>query len=89
MTIDEKIDCLGVQTGAQWLRIPSYGGSEGVHGVVQRGNERHLTRITTTRFPQPPGMGEMWGPTLVRRQQRLKAMRRGSLRRRRSTIGRF
>lgn len=67
MTIDEKIDCLGVQTGVPRLGIPSYGGSEGIHGVVQRGNaQRHLTRITTTQFPQPPGMGETWDPDLVR-----------------------
>lgn len=67
MTIDEKIDCLGVQTGVPRLGIPSYGGSEGIHGVVQRGNaNRHLTRITTTQFPQPVGMGETWDPALVR-----------------------
>jgi beta-glucosidase len=66
MTIGEKIDCLGVQTGVPRLGIPSYGGSEGIHGVVQRGNERfHLTRITTTQFPQPPGMGATWDPALV------------------------
>lgn len=67
MTIDEKIDCLGVQTGVPRLGIPSYGGSEGIHGVVQRGNaNRHLTRITTTQFPQPVGMGETWDPAIVR-----------------------
>ena len=67
MTIDEKIDCLGVQTGVPRLGIPSYGGSEGIHGVVQRGNERlDRARITTTQFPQPPGMGETWDPDLVR-----------------------
>jgi beta-glucosidase len=68
MTIDEKIDALGVQTGVPRLGIPSYGGSEGIHGVVQRGNpSRHMTRITTTQFPQPPGMGETWNPELVER----------------------
>jgi beta-glucosidase len=67
MTIDEKIDCLGVQTGVPRLGIPSYGGSEGIHGVVQRGNaNRHITRITTTQFPQPVGMGETWDPAVVR-----------------------
>ena len=66
MTIDEKIDCLGTNTGVPRLDIPSYGGSEGLHGVVQRGNERrHLSRITTTQFPQPPGMGATWDPALV------------------------
>ncbi|HEV2418579.1 MAG TPA: glycoside hydrolase family 3 C-terminal domain-containing protein [Terriglobia bacterium] len=66
MTLNEKIDCLGVQTGVPRLGIPSYGGSEGIHGVVQRGNQRfHSTRITTTQFPQPPGMGATWDPALV------------------------
>ncbi|MGC2161081.1 MAG: glycoside hydrolase family 3 C-terminal domain-containing protein [Silvibacterium sp.] len=67
MTVDEKIDCLGVQTSVPRLGIPSYGGSEGIHGVVQRGYpERHLSEITTTQFPQPPGMGATWDPNLVR-----------------------
>lgn len=66
MTIDEKIDCLGVQTDVSRLGIPSYGGSEGIHGVVQRGEERfHSAAITTTQFPQPPGMGATWDPALV------------------------
>lgn len=66
MTIDEKIDALGVQTGVPRLGIPSYGGSEGIHGVVQRGSaRRHLSRITTTQFPQPPGMAATWNPQLV------------------------
>jgi beta-glucosidase len=67
MTIDEKIDCLGVPTAVPRLGIPSYGGSEGIHGVVQRGGgNQHRTAITTTQFPQPPGMGETWDPDLVR-----------------------
>ncbi len=66
MTIDEKIDALGVQTGVPRLGIPSYGGSEGIHGVVQRGDQKgdHFL-ITTTQFPQPPGMGAAWDPALV------------------------
>jgi beta-glucosidase len=67
MTIDEKIDCLGVETGVPRLGIPSYGGSEGIHGVVQRGGGKaKLPPIPTTQFPQPPGMGETWDPDLVR-----------------------
>jgi beta-glucosidase len=66
MTVDEKIDALGVQTGVARLGIPSYGGSEGIHGVVQRGYpSRHMSEITTTQFPQPPGMGDTWDPALV------------------------
>ena len=41
--------------------------SEGIHGVVQRGDEkRDRAAIPTTQFPQPPGMGETWDPDLVR-----------------------
>jgi beta-glucosidase len=66
MTIDEKIDCLGVPTAVPRLGIPSYGGSEGIHGVVQREPRPGRDPITTTQFPQPPGMGETWDPDLVR-----------------------
>src|SRR5271170_7413982 len=69
MTIDEKVGCLGTRTGVQRLGVPNFGSSEGIHGVVQRariqgGYERSV--ITTTQFPQPPGMGESWDPDLVR-----------------------
>lgn len=67
MTIDEKIDCLGTRTEVPRLGVPNIGSSEGIHGVVQRGaNQRRLTPIPTTQFPQPPGMGESWDPDLVR-----------------------
>lgn len=68
MTIDEKIDSLGTQTGVPRLGIPNIGSSEGIHGVVQRGGgKRNLTPITTTQFPQPPGMGETWDPEIVQK----------------------
>jgi beta-glucosidase len=67
MTIDEKIDCLGTRTEVPRLGVPSFGSSEGIHGVVQRGGGRgNRAAITTTQFPQPPGMGESWDPDLVR-----------------------
>ena len=68
MTTDEKIDCLGTRTGVPRLGVPSFGSSEGIHGVVQRGSTGRVQRsaITTTQFPQPPGMGETWDPELVR-----------------------
>ena len=66
MTIDEKINCLSTDTGVPRLGVMSYGSSEGIHGVVQReASDKHLP-ITTTQFPQPPGMGESWDPDLVR-----------------------
>ena len=75
MTLDEKIDCLGTNTAVPRLGVPSFGSSEGIHGVVQRGG-RGRDSITTTQFPQPPGMGETWDPALVqpgRRRQGYEA----------------
>jgi beta-glucosidase len=67
MTLSEKIDCLGTKTGVPRLGVPSFGSSEGIHGVVQRGGgNAKRSVITTTQFPQPPGMGESWDPDLVR-----------------------
>lgn len=66
MTIDEKIDCLGFDTGVPRLGVPNIGGSEGIHGVVQRESRFGRAAITTTQFPQPPGMGATWDPALVR-----------------------
>jgi beta-glucosidase len=67
MTLDEKIDCLGTKTGVPRLGVPNFGSSEGIHGVVQRGGGKaDRSVITTTQFPQPPGMGESWDPDLVR-----------------------
>ena len=66
MTTDEKIDCLGTRTGVPRLGVPNIGSAEGIHGVVQREARGPLQPITTTQFPQPPGMGETWDPDLVR-----------------------
>ncbi|HEX4005107.1 MAG TPA: glycoside hydrolase family 3 C-terminal domain-containing protein [Acidobacteriaceae bacterium] len=66
MTTDEKIDCLGTITGVPRLGVPNIGNSEGIHGIVQREARFGRQPITTTQFPQPPGMGESWDPDLVR-----------------------
>jgi beta-glucosidase len=66
MTTDEKIDCLGTHTGVPRLGVPNIGSSEGIHGVVQREPRGTHQPITTTQFPQPPGMGESWDPDIVR-----------------------
>ncbi len=67
MTLDEKIDCLSTDTAIPRLGVRSFGSSEGIHGVVQRGGGKaDRPVITTTQFPQPPGMGETWDPALVR-----------------------
>lgn len=67
MTTEEKIDCLGTQTGVRRLGVPNIGSSEGIHGIVQREARNGHEPVTTTQFPQPKGMGESWDPELVRR----------------------
>ena len=59
MTTDEKVEALGgFATGVPRLGVPSFGSSEGIHGLVQRGKpDRGVPPTTTTQFPQPPGMG--------------------------------
>jgi beta-glucosidase len=68
MTPDEKVQALGgFNSGVPRLGVLGFGASEGIHGLVQRGRpERGLPPITTTQFPQPPGMGSTWDPDLVR-----------------------
>jgi beta-glucosidase len=66
MTIDEKIACLGIRTAVPRLGVPEMGASEGIHGVVYRIPPNGKTGLTTTQFPQPPGMGATWDPELVR-----------------------
>jgi len=67
MTVDEKIDALSTNSGVPRLGVPSFGATEGIHGLQQRGApERGWPGSKTTQFPQPPGMGETWDPGLVR-----------------------
>ena len=91
MTMEEKIDCLGTRTGVPRLGVPNIGSSEGIHGVVQR-EAAAIGRqpITTTQFPQPPGMGESWDPGAgASGRLAWRVMKRASSRRRQSTTGRF
>ncbi|MFP5394239.1 MAG: glycoside hydrolase family 3 C-terminal domain-containing protein, partial [Gammaproteobacteria bacterium] len=67
MTPDEKIDALSTDSSVKRLGIPSFGGTEGIHGIVRRGDQSFQSdRIPTTQFVQPPGMGASWDPELVR-----------------------
>ena len=68
MTTDEKVEALGsFNSGVPRLGVPAFGSSEGIHGLVARGRpERGMPPITTTQFPQPPGMGSSWNRELVR-----------------------
>ena len=88
MTIDEKIDCLGTITAVPRLGVMSFGNSEGIHGVVQRETRGNRQPITTTQFPQPPGMGASWIRTWCARPRALRATRRDSSRRRPNTTAR-
>ena len=68
MTVGEKVDALGTNSGVRRLGVPGFGATEGIHGLVQRGAPgRGMAATTTTQFPQPPGMGASWNPELVRR----------------------
>ncbi len=67
MTTEEKVACLGTQTGVPRLGVKNVGASEGIHGVVQREARFGRQPVTTTQFPQPPGMGESWDPEMVRK----------------------
>src|ERR1700691_6117082 len=67
MTIEEKVACLGTQTGVPRLGVKNIGASEGIHGVVQREARYGRQPVTTTQFPQPPGMGESWDPEMVQK----------------------
>jgi beta-glucosidase len=67
MTVNEKIDALSTDSSVPRLGVPSFGSSEGIHGVQQRGEGKdRRTPILTTQFPQPPGLGATWDPELVR-----------------------
>jgi len=66
MTVDEKVSCLGTNTGVPRLGVPNIGSSEGIHGVVQREARGNRQPVTTTQFPQAKGLGESWDPELVR-----------------------
>jgi len=68
MNTEEKLQALGgFGSGVARLGVSGFGASEGIHGLVQRGMpERGMPPITTTQFPQPPGMGSSWNPDLVR-----------------------
>jgi beta-glucosidase len=69
MNAEETLQALGgFGSGVPRLGVAGFGASEGIHGLVQRGMpEWGAPPITTTQFPQPPGMGSSWNPDLVRK----------------------
>ncbi|WP_229428974.1 glycoside hydrolase family 3 C-terminal domain-containing protein [Massilia sp. ST3] len=75
MTADEKIEALSTNSGVPRLGIPNFGSTEGIHGIVRRGDaKKGRQAITTTQFPQPPGMGASWNPELVRRAAQVQSV---------------
>ena len=67
MTTEEKIDALGQIQACRGSASRASAATEGIHGWCSAGaRARHRAAITTTQFPQPPGMGESWDPELVR-----------------------
>jgi beta-glucosidase len=66
MTLDEKLACLATSTAVPRLHIPDAGGSEGLHGLVRKGDFGQKA-VTTTQFPEVIGMASTWDPALIRR----------------------
>ena len=66
MTLDEKLACLATSTAVARLHIPDAGGSEGLHGLVRKGDFGQKA-VTTTQFPEVIGMASTWDPAIIRR----------------------
>jgi beta-glucosidase len=66
MTVDEKIKCIEFESGVPRLHIPSGGWSEGLHGLVRKG-DFCAKAAPTTSFAEVIGMAETWDPALIRR----------------------
>lgn len=66
MTLDEKLACLTTSTAVPRLGIPDAGGTEGLHGLVRKGDFNQKA-VTTTQFPEVIGMASTWDPALIRR----------------------
>lgn len=72
MTQEEKIACLGNNTGIPRLKLNSPGSLEGLHGLVI-GNHwftpfpipPQFEQAQPTQFPQAVGMAQTWNPALI------------------------
>jgi beta-glucosidase len=69
MTLEEKIDCLGMRTAVPRLGVKGSPHIEGYHGVAQGGpsNWGRRNPTPTTQFPQAYGLGSTWDPEIIRR----------------------
>jgi beta-glucosidase len=66
MTLDEKLACLATSTAVPRLHIPDAGGTEGLHGLVRKGDFNQKA-APTTQFPEVIGMASTWDPALMHR----------------------
>jgi len=66
MTLEEKVRCLQTSSAVPRLNIPDAGWSEGLHGLVRKG-DWGAQAVPTTSFAQVIGMAETWDPELIRR----------------------
>jgi beta-glucosidase len=76
MTLEEKIAALGTTTAVPRLGIPDAGGSEGLHGLVQRslGGLGSPKPVPTTQFAQVVGMAQTWDVDLIRKAGEVQAV---------------
>src|SRR5579871_1580300 len=66
MTVEEKLACLATSTALPRLHIPNAGGTEGLHGLVRKGDFGQKA-APTTQFPEVIGLASTWDPGLIRR----------------------
>ncbi len=76
MTLEEKIAALGTTTAVPRLGIPDAGGSEGLHGLVQRplGGLGSQKPVPTTQFAQVVGMAQTWDAALIQKAGEVQAV---------------
>jgi beta-glucosidase len=76
MTLQEKVTVLGTTTAVPRLGIPDAGGSEGLHGLVQRslGGLGSQKPVPTTQFAQVVGMAQTWDVDLIRKAGEVQAV---------------
>jgi beta-glucosidase len=76
MTLQEKIAALGTTTAVPRLGIPDAGGSEGLHGLVQRslGGLGSQKPVPTTQFAQVVGMAQTWDVDLIHKAGEVQAV---------------
>ncbi len=69
LTLDEKVNCLGIDPSVPRLGIKGTPHVEGLHGLAKGGPSNWGQRdpVTTTVFPQAIGLAESWDRGVLRR----------------------